>query len=223
MHKGSFQSFRSSKIENFYSLVSLEKVDDFHLTQADAVDAFARTEASRVFTEPLKRTFKLSKLSSTDYLNFARYFLNLPPATSVGNFEEVKEFSYEVQKCLTPHGLHVSPYLDANANHASSNCPSTYAARQRKHYLLIRTLLLAAQQAGLMVRAEPDTFSLLLGQFSREECRRIFPKHSTKKAFFAQPLEEATTSNYHRTGDPRWTSWTSHRPHDRLVKQSGLT
>jgi hypothetical protein len=34
----------------------------------------------------------------------------------------------------------------------------------------------AALEAGLAVRVEPDTHNLLLGEFSKADCRRIFPK-----------------------------------------------
>ena len=38
----------------------------------------------------------------------------------------------------------------------------------------------AALEAGLSTRCEPDTRSLLLGEFSPSECRRIFPKQMSK-------------------------------------------
>ena len=37
-----------------------------------------------------------------------------------------------------------------------------------------------AQEAGLSTRCEPDTHSLLLGEFSKADCRRIFPKQMFK-------------------------------------------
>jgi hypothetical protein len=43
------------------------------------------------------------------------------------------------------------------------------------------TLMAAAQAAGLQVQWEPDTFNLLLGQFSKAECRRFFPRWTTKE------------------------------------------
>ena len=43
------------------------------------------------------------------------------------------------------------------------------------------TLMAAAQAAGLQVHWETDTYSLLMGQFSKAECRRIFPKWTTKE------------------------------------------
>ena len=35
-------------------------------------------------------------------------------------------------------------------------------------------------EAGLSVRVEPATYDLLLGEFSRADCRRIFPKAASK-------------------------------------------
>ena len=45
----------------------------------------------------------------------------------------------------------------------------------KKHnfLILIRVLARAAKQAGLRVNVEPDTHGLLLGEFSKSECRRI--------------------------------------------------
>ena len=49
----------------------------------------------------------------------------------------------------------------------------------KKHSYLARVLGKAARDAGLRVILEPDTHSLLLGQFTRR-CRRIFPKGVNK-------------------------------------------
>ena len=46
----------------------------------------------------------------------------------------------------------------------------------------MRVIVTAAQQAGLIARVEPDTHSLLLGEFSKADCRRVFPK-ATSKAY----------------------------------------
>ena len=50
----------------------------------------------------------------------------------------------------------------------------------RKHNFLVRVLARAAKEAGLKLAVEPDTFGLLLGEFSKTDCRRIFPKASSK-------------------------------------------
>ena len=46
----------------------------------------------------------------------------------------------------------------------------------------MRVIVRAAQEAGLSSRCEPDTHSLLLGEFSKADCRRVFPK-ATSKAY----------------------------------------
>ena len=71
-------------------------------------------------------------------------------------------------------------HLDAHGNHASSNCPATYHPRNIKHRNLMRVIADAALEAGLSTRCEPDTHSLLLGEFSPAECRRVFPKQMSK-------------------------------------------
>ena len=51
----------------------------------------------------------------------------------------------------------------------------------KKHNFLTRVLARAGKEAGLVVRVEPDTYSLLLGEFSKSECKRVFPKYVSAK------------------------------------------
>jgi hypothetical protein len=44
----------------------------------------------------------------------------------------------------------------------------------------MRVIVSAAQEAGLCTRSEPDTHALLLGEFSKADCRRVFPKTMSK-------------------------------------------
>ena len=90
-------------------------------------------------------------------------------------------FDYPVQRCLTKHGLHTSPFLDSSGCHASSGCPSTTGSRSKKHTYISRVVVQAALEAGLAVRVEPDTYSLLLQDFTKADCRRIFPKAAPKQ------------------------------------------
>jgi hypothetical protein len=96
------------------------------------------------------------------------------------NHEVQDGYDYPVQRCLSKHGLRTVPFLDAGGCHASSGCPSTIGARSKKHTYLSRVVVQAAMEAGLNVRAEPGTYDLLLGEFSRADCRRIFPKYGSK-------------------------------------------
>ena len=44
----------------------------------------------------------------------------------------------------------------------------------------MRVIADCAQEAVLSTRCEPDTHSLLLGEFSKADCRRVFPKQRSK-------------------------------------------
>lgn len=57
----------------------------------------------------------------------------------------------------------------------------------------MRVIVNAAQEAGLSARCEPDTHSLLLGEFSKADCRRVFPKAISKayKAGFEKVSQAA--------------------------------
>ena len=51
----------------------------------------------------------------------------------------------------------------------------------KKHNYLARVIARMAKEAELRVNVEPDTYGLLLGEFSKSECRRIFPKRINKQ------------------------------------------
>ena len=168
-----------SKLDLFQDLTSPARLDPNkpQLTKADVVQAGSKTLMGRVFCEPLKRSSHF--ISSESYLAFTRHFLSLPPATTVNNFSNQPTFDYPVQRCLASHVIHVCP-IDASGNHASSGCPSCNLPRMQKHNRIVRVLANAAQEAGLAARCEPDTHSVLLGEFSKTDCRRVFPKVASK-------------------------------------------
>ena len=145
---------------------------------ADILRAHTQTFAGRVFVTSLRQDLPFV-LTNDQYLAWSRSFLGLPPASTIGNEKEVKEFDYPVQSCLALHRV-ASPFLDADGCHASANCPAANGGRMKKHNYLVRVLARAAKEAGLRVNVEPDTHTLLLGEFSKAECRRIFPKYVSK-------------------------------------------
>lgn len=163
------------KMDAWKNLVSPVNVGD-SLTQSDSIIALGRSDFGRLFTQSLKLSFKGVFFADDNYKAFVRYFLGLPPLTTLFNQVNSPAFDYPVQRCLSVHGVNGTPFLDAAGDHANSNCPSTYLARARKHLNLIRVLVVAGQEAGLHARSEPDSHSLLLGEFSKQECRRLFPK-----------------------------------------------
>ena len=163
--------------DTFMALTKIEKLSE-NLSKADVLRANSHTAAGRIFATPL--CFALPFVLTNDqYLAWCRAFLGLPPADTIGNHVEQKGFDYPVQKCLAVHRCG-SQFLDADGCHAAAHCPAAGGARMKKHNFVGRVIARAAKEAELNVRVEPDTHSLLLGEFSKSECRRIFPKFVSK-------------------------------------------
>jgi hypothetical protein len=158
---------------------SCAKADNYTLTSFDIVHASARTGAGRIFAQPSKRSGQQFVFANNEYKSFACLYLGLPPLITLGEATNQPGYDYKVQQCLADHKSS-SPFIDANGNHASSKCPATAKARCKKHANIVKVLVTAAQAAGLKVLCEPPTHSLLLGQFSEVNCRRIFPKYASK-------------------------------------------
>ena len=182
------------RVERFQKLhaISLLTDDNLTLTPSDIIQASCLSFSGRIFSEPLKKLDQLLNFGPAPYTNFCRFFLCLPPATTIGEPRPQPGFDYPVQKCLATH-RGSSPFLDANGNHASSNCPATMYPRNQKHRGLMRVINNAAKVAGLQTRYEPDTHSLLLGEFSKADCRLVFPKSMSKayKAGFEKVSQAA--------------------------------
>lgn len=166
-----------SRVDAYKRSISMADISDT-LTSADVLRGSAPTQAGLVFTSSLKFNLPFV-LTNEQYVSWTCAFLGLPPPLTIGNPRSQVGFDYLVQRCLTDH-RGSSPFLDVDGGHAASGCPSSHAGRLRKHNFLVRVLARAAKEAGLRISVEPDTFGLLLGEFSKAECRRIFPKCATK-------------------------------------------
>jgi hypothetical protein len=164
--------------DRFLALTQVDKLSET-LSKADVLRANTHTQAGRIFATPL--CFDLPfVLTNEQYLAWSRSFLGLPPASTLGNHVEQKGFDYPVQKCLAVHRCK-SQFLDADGCHASAHCPASRSAVMKKHNFITRVVAQAGREAGLTVRVEPDTHSLLLDEISRPDCRRIFPKYVSKE------------------------------------------
>jgi hypothetical protein len=82
------------------------------------------------------------------------------------------------------------------------------------------TLMAAAQAAGLQVHWEPDTYTLLLGQFSKAECRRIFPKWTTKE--YDTKLTQIIDTVLNQTPNSAVTSQQQQAQLDAMVRELPL-
>jgi hypothetical protein len=170
----------TANTEQFRSLSSPSLMsDDGCLTPADVLQSDSHSFAGRIFASSLKQSAPFA-FSPNSYTAWCLFFLGLPPTSTLYNHEVQEGFDYQVQRCMSKHGRNIVPFLDAGGCHASSGCPSTISARSKKHTYLSRVVVQAAMEAGLAVRVEPATYDLLLGEFSRADCRRIFPKYASR-------------------------------------------
>ena len=177
--KTALKLLSTANIELYRALSSPSLVSgDGKLTPADVIQADSHSFAGQIFNTSLKHTAPFA-FSPASYIAWCLFFLGLPPAPTLYNHELQAGFDYPVQRCMSKHGVHTVPFLDASGCHASSQCPSTAASRSKKHTYLSRVVVQAAMEAGLNVRVEPDTYNLLLGEFSKADCRRIFPKYAS--------------------------------------------
>ena len=175
--KIALKNVAKQKIELFQSKTSVHMLSDT-LSESDIINSSSRSFAGRLFSEPIKQYG--FAFGNDEYIAYCRFFLGLPSQCTVGGETIQPGYDYPVQKCLSAHGVHGCPYLDASGNHASSKCPSSSRAVHQKHSNIVRVIVDASREAGLETRTEPDTHSLLLGEFSKVDCRRVFPSKVTK-------------------------------------------
>ena len=162
----------SDNIERFRSLASPNLIsDDGRLTTSDVIQADSHSFAGRIFASSLKYTLPFA-FSPSAYISWCLFFLGLPPAPTLYNHVVQEGFDYPVQRCMSKHGVHTVPFLDAGGCHASSQCPSTFNARSKKHTFLSRVVVQAALEAGLNVRVEPAC----LGSFPEPTVGASFQK-----------------------------------------------
>ena len=167
-----FQQITKKNLADYTTLTTFAQVSP-SFTTSDFIIASSRSFSGKIYSEPFKR--RSNQLFTADtYIAFSRFFLGLPPPTTLSNSTRHPSSDYPLQHCLQ----HPTAFLDAAACHASA-CSSAFPARTRKHHNIARVFAAAAIEAGLEVAREPDTHSLLLSEFTKADCARIFPKASS--------------------------------------------
>ena len=159
---------RRKRIDDFVELTARANID-YTFLPADFVLANSRTLTGSIFIEPIKPQ-RRRLLTQENYAHFVRFFLGLPPLTTVGGHCERTDHGYPVQLCP----LHPGEVLDAAATHASA-CTGANSAKNRKHLNLCLILSDFAKEAGLEAAREPQSHALLLGVVDEAQCKRLFP------------------------------------------------
>ena len=149
------------------------------VTLSDMVQAYAARHFATVFSAPVK--FKHMRMAPVIFIAWMRWFLALPQLRRIGNAKVQTGLDYPVECCMESHSKGERRFLDANANHANSGCPSASGALHYRHTLLKWAVYNAAKQAGCVVKMEPKTHTLLLEEYTAAECRTLFAKQPNKK------------------------------------------
>ena len=146
-------------------------VQDGSLTKSDVINFNSRSNLNLVFSSK-----RIKNLSNDQFAKLTSIFLGLPPPQDRGNAEYVDGYDYPVESCMTAHGKHITPYLDANADHHSGSCPSAALAVSRRHTNLTNVLSKFALEAGADPKREPSSHHLCQGALSTGQCSKLFPK-----------------------------------------------
>jgi len=150
------------------------------MATADLVAACSADISSRVFTARLSD--KYNRLTPAEFVCFARRYFQLPPLPRLGNAATRDGFDYEMDECLGSHAEGRDAWLDAYGSHDNSNCGPTSQGKHLGHTLLKYVVHRFARQVpGVHSVVEPKTSEILLGQFSEQQCRRLFPKRPSKE------------------------------------------
>ena len=149
------------------------------INQSDVVARHTLSKSSILFRAKLSK--KNNRMNREDFVAWTRFHLGIPQLGRLGNSKTSPELGYSAEECLHPHLSGHYKLLDLHGNHANSGCPSAVSARSQRHSFLKWTISQAAQEAGCIVKNEPQTHNLLQQQFSPEECRALFPKTPSKE------------------------------------------
>ena len=167
------------------------------LTRSDVIISNSRSYAGLAITAELSDP--KNRVDNDDFIAWVRYWLNLPQLPLAGNAQQVEGSDTHLETCQAVHTDASRTFnLDIAGNHIQS-CPAAKQGMQLRHSLLKHALMSHATEAGLIVSHEPATRSLLLGQFSKEICNKLFPKNHSKtyRECFDQvfkAIEQAATS-----------------------------
>ena len=144
------------------------------LTLEDATHILATTSRSQSSRAFIANTFfKHNRIEANTFIAFTRYHFNLPQLIH-GTTAPLHDTT--VRTCSLTHdrpGL-----LDPTGNHAAS-CISTYGSRVRTHNEIRDLITRTAKEVGFEASSEPATEEVLLGEFSRQEVKLLFPKKKT--------------------------------------------
>ena len=147
---------------------------------ADLVAACSADRGHLIFCAQLSDRY--NRLTPSEFVGWTRRYLQLPPLMRLGNAAPREGFSYEMEACLGTHTEARDSWLDLHGGHDNSNCAPTMHGKHKGHTLLKYVIhRFAGMVPGVKCVVEPETHDVLLNQFSKTQCRKLFPKKPSKK------------------------------------------
>ena len=141
----------------------------------DLVAACSKDIGHVVFTARLSD--KYNRLSPDEFICWTRRYLQLPPLTRLGNAAPREGFDYDMEECMGDHNEGEDAWLDIYGNHGNGSCAPTMHGKHKGHTLLKWAISRFANKVpGVQCNVEPHTHDVLLGQYSEEQCKMLFPK-----------------------------------------------
>ena len=144
------------------------------LSMADCAHAHlltSRSQVSRFLTASL--WVKANRVCPTSARASMRYILGLPQLLRLGNHLMSPTSLCEVDVCQAHPGD--SPELDPTGDHVCSQCPGSRLAQISLHTRVARAVHHAASLCADS-RLEPSMPSTLLGEYTEDDCRLLFPR-----------------------------------------------
>ena len=150
------------------------------LTRADSVHLSlltGRSQLSRFLSASL--WLKSNRSCAANARATMRYILGLPQLLRLGNHRASSSSMCEVDVCQAHHGE--APELGPTGDHICSRCPCGGVPRAALHRLIQHATHRSASLCASS-RMEPPTSEVLLGDYTDDACRLLFPKNPSAKS-----------------------------------------
>jgi hypothetical protein len=163
--------------EDFLQIPSSLRVS----TSTHYLDILTRSMSTRAVSGDL--TDRHQRVIPSAFWAYFRWYFNLPPTTTdILVAHPGYDYAVTLCKATACRQSEVEQVVDAQGNHAVACEGSKYGPTCNTHSMLKAVVAHAAKKLGLATIDEPSTFKLLLGQYSVEQLRVMFPKYQSKLA-----------------------------------------
>ena len=154
-----------------------------HLTKHDCTHMLAtmlRSQMSRIFV--LNDFSRHNMISKSEFNYFIRFYLNVERPLSASMTLCLNKLTNEIcERCDRCSNATIAFPITPTADHLAS-CTSCHGTRIDLHNAIRDFIAFFVRSVGLDSRIEPNMFSVLLGEYTRQQCDALFPKKASGQA-----------------------------------------